>query len=295
MLDIHAHLHDLAFDADRDAVVKRAFDAGVTKIITIGTDTKESRRAVACAERHEGVYASVGIHPDFFNETIEKESPITKIQETNNHQSSIINHQEILSELKEIALSSDKVVAIGECGLDYYNQQLTINSQQKKMQKDGFVAQIEIARELQLPLIIHCRPSVGTVDSYEDIFLILKSKIVNLKSAVLHCYMGDTEVTKKFLELPGIRFSFTGNITYSVKKSVAGTKDDLTEVVKMIPIDRMLAETDCPYLAPVPYRGKRNEPAYVVSVIEKIAELKGISRETAEQAVIASVEKIFSI
>jgi TatD DNase family protein len=276
MLDIHAHLHDLAFDADRDAVVKRAFDAGVTKIITIGTDTKESRRAVACAERHEGVYASVGIHPN------EIESPNA-------------NHQEILSELKEIALSSDKVVAIGECGLDYYNQQLTINSQQKKMQKDGFVAQIEIARELQLPLIIHCRPSVGTVDSYEDIFLILKSKIVNLKSAVLHCYMGDTEVTKKFLELPGIRFSFTGNITYSVKKSVAGTKDDLTEVVKMIPIDRMLAETDCPYLAPVPYRGKRNEPAYVVSVIEKIAELKGISRETAEQAVIASVEKIFSI
>jgi TatD DNase family protein len=276
MLDIHAHLHDLAFDADRDEVVCRARAAGVEKIITIGTDIEESRRAVACAERHEGVYASVGIHPN------EIESPNA-------------NHQEILSELKEIALSSDKVVAIGECGLDYYNQQLTINSQQKKMQKDGFVAQIEIARELQLPLIIHCRPSVGTVDSYEDIFLILKSKIVNLKSAVLHCYMGDTEVTKKFLELPGIRFSFTGNITYSVKKSVAGTKDDLTEVVKMIPIDRMLAETDCPYLAPVPYRGKRNEPAYVVSVIEKIAELKGISRETAAQAVIAGAEKIFSI
>ena len=107
--------------------------------------------------------------------------------------------------------------------------------------------------------------------------------------------MGDTEVTKKFLELPGVCFSFTGNITYPVKKSVAGTKDDLTEVVKMIPIDRMLAETDCPYLAPVPYRGKRNEPVYVVSVIEKIAELKGISRETAAQAVIAGAEKIFSI
>ncbi len=292
MLDIHAHLHDPAFDADRDAVVKRAFDAGVTKIITIGTDIEESRRAVACAERHEGVYASVGIHPN------EIESPNA-------------NHQEILSELKEIALSSDKVVAIGECGLDYFMREgqgerktadappaggtTVVSEREKALQEELFLMQIDLAQELNLPLIIHCRPSTGTVDAYEDVFEILHNTKYKIQNTVLHCYMGDTEVTKKFLELPGIRFSFTGNITYSVKKSVAGTKDDLTEVVKMIPIDRMLAETDCPYLAPVPYRGKRNEPAYVVSVIEKIAELKGISRETAAQAVIAGAEKIFSI
>ena len=310
MLDIHAHLHDPAFDADRDVVVKRAFDAGVTKIITIGTDAKESRMAVACAERYEGVYASVGIHPDFFNGTIEKEFPISNFQFPIKSQFSNEEIQKIIGEMRELA-KHEKVVAIGECGLDYFVREgqgeretadapptggtTVVSEREKALQKELFLMQIELAQELKLPLIIHCRPSTGTVDAYEDVFEILHNTKYIIQNTVLHCYMGDTEVTKKFLELPGVCFSFTGNITYPVKKSVAGTKDDLTEVVKMIPIDRMLAETDCPYLAPVPYRGKRNEPVYVVSVIEKIAELKGISRETAAQAVIAGAEKIFSI
>ena len=301
MIDAHAHLHDIAFDADRDAVVKRALGEGVTKIITIGTDIEESRKAVACAEKYEGVYASVGIHPEEYNDL----------------RLTIDDVRMRIEQLKELA-KHQKVVAIGECGLDYFVREgqgtvnkeqetketadaplksgtTAITEEQKESQEEGFLAQIELALELQIPLIIHCRPSRGTVDAYEDVLLILKSKIINLKSVILHCYMGDTEVTKKFLTLPNIYFSFTGNITYPVKKILVGTKDDLTETVKIIPLERLFIETDCPYLAPVPYRGKRNEPAYVVSTIEKIVELKGVSRETAEQAVIASVEKIFSI
>ncbi len=292
MLDIHAHLHDLAFDADRDEVVRRARAAGVEKIITIGTDIEESRRAIACAEKYEGVFASVGIHPN------EIESPNA-------------NRQEILSELKEIALSSDKVVAIGECGLDYFMREgqgeretadapptggtTVVSEREKALQEELFLMQIDLAQELNLPLIIHCRPSTGTVDAYEDVFEILHNTKYKIQNTVLHCYMGDTEVTKKFLELPGIRFSFTGNITYSVKKSVAGTKDDLTEVVKMIPIDRMLAETDCPYLGPVPHRGERNEPANVALVASKIAEIKGILEEEVKRATALNAEKIFSL
>ena len=292
MLDIHAHLHDSAFDADRDEVVRRARAAGVEKIITIGTDIEESRRAIACAEKYEGVFASVGIHPN------EIESPNA-------------NHQEILSELKEIALSSDKVVAIGECGLDYFVREgrgkretadappaggtTVVSEREKALQKELFLMQIDLAQELNLPLIIHCRPSTGTVDAYEDVFEILHNTKYKIQNTVLHCYMGDTEVTKKFLELPGVCFSFTGNITYSVKKSVAGTKDDLTEVVKMIPIDQMLAETDCPYLAPVPHRGERNEPANVALVASKIAEIKGISEEEVKRATALNAEKIFSL
>ncbi len=329
MIDIHAHLHDAAFDLDRDEAVRRAKEAGVEKIITIGTDVEESRKAVSCAEQYENVYASVGIHPEFFNEI--EENTKLKSQRPNKTQNSNHKFQEEIEELRELARHS-KVMAIGECGLDYYarseqgavnNEQRTkseeqgirgtadapakggqavtlggttvVSERQKAFQKEGFIAQIELASELQLPLIIHCRPSIGTVDAYEDLFLILKSSIVNLESAILHCYMGDTEVTKKFLELSNVYFSFTGNITYVTKKVLTGTKDDLTEVVKMIPIQRLLAETDCPYLAPVPYRGKRNEPAYMTLVFKKIAEIKEMSLESVEQTINMSVKKIFAL
>lgn len=331
MIDIHAHLHDSAFDDDRDEVVGRAFDAGVTKIITIGTDTLESQKAVDCAEKYENVYASVGIHPHFFNEEYRiwnrEYSEEKKIQEGIDIQHSTFDIlskgkeeiQNLVTDLRKIAQSSEKVVAIGECGLDYFVregviqravalpaggasavcEQSTITGYQKILQKEGFLAQIELAQELRLPLIIHCRPSVGTVDAYEELYHILRdqsSRFQILDSGfILHCYMGDTEVTEKFLSLPNLYFSFTGNITYPVKKLVMGTKDDLTGVVKMIPIHRILAETDCPYLAPVSYRGKRNEPAFVLEVVRKIAEIKGLSDEETMRTVEASAKKIFGI
>ncbi len=324
MLDIHAHLHDAAFDADRDEVVRRALDTGVTKIITIGTDSMESEKAVACAERYENVYASVGIHPHEMNHLVK--IPNTKYQILNQSHNDQIN--EWVNTLKDIAKSSSKVVAIGECGLDYFVREeeggeisgrtvlkverplllqttdappagkaTAVSEEQKALQKAGFLAQIELAKELNLPLIIHCRPSKGTMDAYEDLFSILSHPISRIQYpvSILHCYMGDTEVTEKFLELPNVHFSFTGNITYPVKKLLAGSKDDLTETVRLIPIDRILAETDCPYLVPQTHRGKRNEPVFVTEVVGKIAEIKGISREIGEKTITASAKMIFGI
>lgn len=296
MLDIHTHLHFKDYDADRDAVIERACAAGVEKMILVGVDIESSRAAIALAEQHDFFFASIGIHPHEFN------------------QSTAISQQrtEIVKTLKELA-KHPKVVAIGECGLDYFvrnrqlttdnsqlttddkqgpadeqrtgnSEQLTISDEQKAMQREGFLAQIEIAREAGLPLIIHTRPSAGTMDAYEDVYSILQSEIGNLKSAILHCYQGDIEVTKHFLELPDVYFSFAGNVTYPVKRALAGTKDDILEVVKLVPVDRLFVETDCPYLAPQAYRGTRNEPAYVVMTAAKIAIMKGIEVDDLNQS-----------
>ncbi len=298
MNDIHTHLYWQSYDADRDAVIARARAAGVEKILVIGCTVEESREAIALAERYPDMYAAVGVHPHFFNDVVEQEYTNTKPQSGLGLGMTAVS--QCIEELRVLA-SHKKAVAIGECGLDYYshqstnnNQQTIISDEQKAIQKQGFLAQIAMAQELGLPLILHCRPSIGTSDAYDDMFLILKSKIVNHKSAILHCYMGDTEVTKKFLTLPNIYFSFTGNITYPVKKAVVGTKDDLTETVKMIPLDRIFTETDCPFLAPQAHRGERNEPAFVTEVATKIAVLHSVSVTEVIQATEENFKKVFT-
>ncbi len=300
MIDIHTHLHFKDYDADRDAVIVRAREAGVEKMILVGTDIETSRAAVELAEQYEFLFASVGVHPHEFNEDgfWKLEAGMgTKIQDSSIEIPSSTKGKisEMMRSLKEIGQSSDKIVAIGECGLDYFSrsQQSIINSQQKTIQREGFLAQMEIARELGLPVIIHTRPSAGTMDAYEDIFRILsdsKFKIQNSKF-VLHCYQGDTEVTRKFLGLPKVYFSFAGSITYPVKKALVGTEDDPTEALKMIPMERIFVETDCPYLAPQPMRGSRNEPAYVAMTAERMAETRGIDARELE----SSMERGFSM
>lgn len=298
MLDIHAHLFWKSYDADRDEVVARAREAGVTKMICVGTEPEDNPQAIAMAEKYEDIYASVGFHPHYFNE-LEKEIQNSKSQVPNKSQILNAKIQNLFKELRELAKHS-KVVAIGECGLDYFSHQLTDNSQrkiitdeQKATQKAGFLAQIALAQELGLPLIVHTRPSVGSMDAYEDVLEILKSKIINLKSAVLHCYQGDTEITKKLLELPNVYFSFAGNITYPVKKALVGTKDDLAETVKLVPLERVFTETDCPFLAPQSKRGKRNEPAFVVETAQFLATSKGLSIDELDQKVVENSERVF--
>jgi len=293
MYDIHTHLYWESYDADRDEVILRAREAGVEKMFVIGCTVEESKQSVALAEKYGELFASVGVHPHEINNLVQ--IPDTKYLIPNQSQNNQIS--EWVQSLKEIAQSSDKVIAIGECGLDYYSHDKSKNTsdEQKVLQKEGFLAQIELAKELNLPLIIHCRPSIGAQDAYEDMFEILNSKILNLKSAVLHCYMGDTEVTKKFLMLPNIYFSFTANITYPVKKVLIGTKDDLTETVKIIPLDRIFAETDCPFLSPQGKRGERNEPAFVLETIEKVAFLKGITVDLLEKMTEENASQIFMI
>ncbi len=276
MIDVHAHLHDEAFIGDLDAVVDRARAVRIENIVTIGTDPEENRRAIACYETYPEVRVSVGLHPHFFNER-EWQAEDLKLR---------------IEELRERA-KHPKVVAIGECGLDYFSHDPTVSitDDQKKIQREGFLAQISIAAEQGLPLIIHTRPSAGTMDAYEDVFLILKARPAdeeNRKAVILHCYMGDLAVTEKFLSLPDIFFSFTGNITYKAKD---GSDRDAT--LRMIPIERMLSETDCPYLAPVPYRGKRNEPAYVAEVVRCIAEMKQMTYTETEERIGSNARAAF--
>lgn len=292
MHDIHTHLYWDSYDADRDAVIARAHAAGVENMFVIGCTVDESRQCVALAEKHPEIFASVGIHPhEFSGETLWSKKQLS----------------ESIEALRRLASGSEKVIAIGECGLDYYVRPAVMDPQQsfagremialsagvKAAQREGFLAQIALARELGLPLIIHCRPSSVGRDAYEDMLSILKAECAAISACILHCYVGDTEVTKKFLELPNVYFSFTANITYPVKKALIGTKDDLSETVKLVPPERIFAETDCPFLAPQSKRGERNEPAYVAFVVEEIARLQGVEQRVIVQGIEANFKKIF--
>ncbi len=287
MLDIHAHIQFPDFAPDRDEVIARARAAGVEQMIVVGTDLGTSRAAIALSERYAFLYSSVGVHPHEFGES----------------RGASHEGRNEMRELREMA-RHPKVVAVGECGLDYFvrreqptdnGQQSVVSDEQKLIQKEGFLAQLEIARELGFPMIIHTRPSAGTMDAYEDVFSVLSdSKIVNRDSKfVLHCYQGDTGITRKFLSLPDVYFSFAGNVTYPVKKALSGTKDDILETVKLVPTERLFVETDCPYLAPQAHRGMRNEPAYVALTAAKVAETLGIGTDDLSRATAHSFRNIF--
>ncbi len=282
MIDIHTHLYMPQFDDDRDEAIKRAFDAGITMMISVSTEPADHRQAIAITEKDDQIFASVGLHPHYFNEQ----------KTVNNKQTRDNNSQQLtkdIAELRKLAQNNPKIIAIGECGLDYFSHtDELITDEQKAWQKEGFRAQIGLARELGLPVIIHCR------DAYEDVFEIIRQESGETKF-ILHCYMGDTEVTKKFLTLPNVYFSFTGNITYAVKKVLEGTKDDIRETVKRVPLERMLTETDCPFLAPMPHRGKRNEPMFVNEVVKKIAEIHECSFGQVGDATQKSLDRIFTI
>lgn len=252
MIDIHTHLYWESYDADRDMVVKRARETGVEKMICVGTSPKDIQQVIALIERYEGVLGSVGFHPHTFDDGGGSKQDFDLLRKSVAH---------------------PKVVAIGECGLDYFVRETPITEEMKIRQKKGFLAQIDLAKECGLPLIIHTRPSAGTMDAYQEMYDLLKATPESL--AVLHCYQGDTEMTKKFLALPDVYFSFTGNITYPVKKSVKGTSKDPAEVIRLIPLARIFTETDCPFLAPLSHRGERNEPSYVSFVWEKLGEIYG--------------------
>lgn len=327
MIDIHAHLQFPDYDADRDEVIARARAAGVERMIIVGTDIETSRAAVELAQRYDFLSAAVGIHPHEFNEVEQipistsqaphkSEIPNTKIQNSGSRIKPGMTERgsselEWIAELREMA-KHPKVVAIGECGLDYFvrvhqettireqrtgsSKQRTISDAQKAIQREGFLAQMDIARELGLPMIVHTRPSAGSMDAYEDLCGMLSDPGVSHPTSkfVLHCYQGDTDVTEKFLGLPHVYFSFAGNVTYPVKKVLVGTKDDIVETVGIVPLDRMFVETDCPYLSPQEKRGTRNEPSYVVLTAARVSALKGVDVRALEQSFRVNLSEVFS-
>jgi TatD DNase family protein len=277
MIDIHTHLYFPQYDEDREETIKRAFDAGISMMISVSTASDDHTKALQIASLDERIFASLGLHPHSFNEIAVKDDAQISV---------------LLTDLeKMIGLHRTKVVAVGECGLDYFSRnEETLSLTDKEFQLKGFVAQVLLAKALHLPLIVHCRPLAGSMDAYEDILAIVKQYEV---PTVLHCFVGDTTITAQFLELPFVYFSFTGNVTYAVKKNIEGSKDDSRKVVAMIPLESILIETDSPFLAPVPFRGKRNEPSLVRENAKKIAEIKNISLEMLERGVDKNAQRIF--
>ena len=236
LVDSHAHIQLSQFDRDRHEVLQRAQSAGIEQILVVGFDLKTSQQAVELAMNTENLWATVGMHPH----------DATDLTDT------------VMDTFRQLA-DHPKVVALGEMGLDYYR-----DLSPRSAQKTAFERQLDLAEELDMPIIVHNR------EAYHDILPILRSRKGRI-SGVLHCFSGDVEFMQKALDI-GFYIGIGGPVTY--KKS-----DDLQTVAKQVPANRLLIETDCPWLAPQFRRGKRNEPSYVKSVAERIAELRGTSIE----------------
>lgn len=251
-IDTHTHLDFDRFDTDREEVIRRAHDANVAAMITIGIDHKTSLAAVKIAEEHTNIYAAVGVHPhDAANMTDEEFDDICSL------------------------LSHPKVVAIGEIGLDYH-----YDYSPRDVQRRVFRRFLDVAKEEQMPVIIHTR------EADEDILATIKEKARDNWQGVFHCFSGNEQMAKRVLEL-GFTISFTGTVTFKNSDSAA--------VAASVPLDRLMIETDCPFLAPIPKRGKRNEPAFVVHVAEKIADTKQMPIEEFAQATTLNALRLFNI
>jgi TatD DNase family protein len=283
LIDTHAHLNFNAYKEDADEVIGRALDNGVW-MINVGSQYKTSQRAVEIAEKYEnGVYAAVGLHPIHLTEGIFK----TKIDEEEiafNTGEEDFDYEKY----KELALRRSpeqaraKVVAIGEIGLDYYYRPKTKKklNEFKEKQKEVFLKQLELARELNLPVIFHCRMA------HQDLLEILNFQfsVFNFQlKGVIHCFTGNLEQARKYMDM-GFYLGFNGIIF----------KMDLEEVIKNVPLDKLLVETDCPYLTPKPMEG-RNEPLYVKYVAKRIAELKNINYEELESQTNKNAKELFGI
>lgn len=246
LVDSHCHLDDARFDADREAVIERAKQAGVAVLLAIGSGPPHLDAAIRLAERHENVYATVGVHP---------------------HEASQWSG-DVKARLRDL-IAHPKVVAVGEIGLDYH-----YNFSPPEAQRRAFEEQLGLARECGKPVVVHTR------EAWADTLHLLGSAA----SGIMHCFSGGPAEAEACLER-GFHISFAGIVTYP--KAVR-----VQEAVRMTPLDRLLVETDAPYLAPVPFRGKRNEPAFVRETAAKVAELKGVSLETVASATTANFEAL---
>jgi TatD DNase family protein len=252
LVDSHAHLQWASFDRDREDVIKRAREAGVERIVNIGFDVLGSRRAVELAEKHEDLYATVGIHP---------------------HNASQLN-QEVLNELRKLS-QRRKVVAIGEIGLDYYR-----NLSPREIQKKTFEAQLILAEELRLPVIIHDR------EAHNEIWEML-SKFKGKVQGIMHCFSGSKEMAEQYVK-SNFYVSLAGPVTFPNSLR-------LHEVAKCIDLKKLLLETDSPWLAPQDMRGKRNEPSFLTFIAKKIAELREIPLREVVEATTENAKKIFQM
>ncbi len=254
LFDSHAHLNDERFDEDREALIESLKENNVELVLNPGADIETSKSSIELAKKYDFIYAAVGVHPHDVG-TLEENA---------------------IDTLRELATSNEKVVAIGEIGLDYY-----YDNSPRETQREWFKKQIELANELKLPIIIHDR------DAHQDTFDIIKNTKSEDIGCVLHCYSGNVELAKEYVKM-GCYISIPGTVTFKNNKKTA-------EVVREIPLEYLLIETDSPYMAPVPHRGKRNDPSMVQFVADKIAQEKGISYEKVCETTKENAKRLFNI
>jgi TatD DNase family protein len=261
-VDSHCHLEGPRFDSDRDQVIARAREAGLTNLLAIGTGDGPGTLdcAVKLAEKYEMVYATVGIHP---------------------HEAQLAKDSDF-SELERLA-HHPKVKAWGEIGLDYY-----YDHSPRDIQKDVFIRQMELARAAKLPIVIHCRPSDNSQNAWEDCLALIDQhwKTSGL-GGVLHCFTSTWLHAKRALDM-GFMISFAGNVTFPKAQQIRDS-------ARQVPLDRTLIETDSPFLAPIPHRGKRNEPVFVKEVARQIGELHGRSTEEIGMQTSQNFYRFFSV
>ncbi len=254
LIDTHAHIDGRDFHTDFQAMLDRAEQAGVGHIITVGADLESSRAAVTLAEKYQHISSAVGIHP---------------------HDAARVTEQ-CYEVIRQLAVNSDKVVAIGEIGLDFYRDRSP-----RHLQEEVFRRFIRLAKELSLPIIVHDR------DAHDRVMAILREEQAEQIGGVLHCFSGDLSMARECIAM-GFLISIPGTVTYPNNES-------LREVVQGVKIEHLLLETDCPYLAPIPYRGKRNEPAYVSQTAAMVASLKGLSLDDVARITSLNANRLFGI
>ena len=253
LIDSHAHLEMKEFDSDREEVISRAGDEGIDFIVTVGTNLNLSIKAVDLAERNENIYAAVGVHPHDVAQTDEN----------------------TWKELKElIDTHRERIVAYGEIGLDFFR-----NISPREKQLEVFGRQLELAHELDLPVIIHDR------EAHQQTLEIVRAS--NVRRGVFHCFSGDYEMAKQCIDL-GFYISIPGVVTFDKAKTIQ-------DVVERVPLSSLLLETDAPYLAPVPHRGKRNEPSFIIHTAKKVAQIKNISWTEVAQTTSRNAMNLFGI
>ena len=259
LIDSHAHIDLPNFDKDREQVFARARQGGIRVVVNIGLDVKSSRASLEMARQYDDVFSTVGFHP---------------------HEASEMRDED-LKALAELA-QDEKVVAVGEIGLDFYR-----NLSPRRSQEEAFKKQLDLAVELGLPVVVHCR------QAHREVFNILSDWVRatlsagRLRRGVIHCFSGDIELAQRYIDM-GFCISLAGSVTYP-------SAGELVRVAREIPLDRLLLETDAPFLAPQAYRGKRNEPAYVALIAEKVAQVRGVPREVVAEAAAKNTISLFKL
>ena len=255
LFDTHAHLSDRRFDEDRDAVIERLNEADVTLVCDVGCDLRDVSATVELIERYPFIYGAFGMHP---------------------HMASYMDY-EMMDGLRRL-LESPKAVALGEIGLDYY-----YDLSPREAQREWFDKQLSLAAELKKPVVLHVRDAIG---ESLDILRVHKQELLQY-GGIMHCYSGSAETARECLDL-NLMIGFGGSLTF--KNNRKGV-----ETAEFVPLDRVVFETDCPYLAPVPHRGERNDPTLMHYTIEKFAQIKGISFEEAASAGFENGKRVYGI